>query len=88
LGNKFLFVVCRSQARLQLVEGVVVESKICRDEAFLQNCHSGEQTHGFSFHFIWRNQQDLTLSFEKSSGDSAQNVLSKRDGAVLERDVD
>ena len=85
---KLLLLVAGAQIRREFACRILVESEIRGCEAFLQDCHSGEQAHGSSFDFIRRAQQNLAVAFEECTRDAAHDVLREPDSAVVQADLD
>ncbi len=87
-GSKLPCIFRRSEARLQLSGGIVVETEVGGREALFQNGHPGEQAHRPSFHLVGRNQQHFSIALKECPGNLAQHILGKGNGAILQRDVD
>ena len=86
--GKFLRIFRRPETGLQIGGSIVVETEIGGREALFQNCHAREQAHGFSFYVVWRGQQQFSVALKKCSRNSAQHVLGKGNGAIVQSDMD
>jgi hypothetical protein len=88
MGGKLFGLLRRPQAGLQLSGSVVVEAEVrCRKTLF-ENCHSGEQAHRSALDLVGRGEKHFSVALKKCSGDSAQHILGKGDGAVFQSDMD
>src|SRR6266536_1863896 len=78
----------RRQERLQHRCRIVVESQIGRTELLVQDRHSREQSHGFTFNSVRWAQPDLPLPLEVRARNPAANVLGKRQRAIVKIEVE
>ena len=87
LGQKLLGVLGRTERRLQLGKGVVIETKISSYKFLFQDRRPGEKRHGGPLRLAAGNQQHFALAFKKSSGDMPGDILGESDGAIVKGDV-
>ena len=80
-------VLRRTEILLQLVRGIVIEPQIGRGEPFFQNTLLGEQTQRGTLPAVGRTHQHFSLALEVGAGDPAVDALRKRDGPVVEPQV-
>src|SRR5262245_9687012 len=65
LGNELFRVFCWTEGWVQLIERVVVETKIAGGNPLLQNRGAGEQGHRSPLHHIGRREQNFPVTFKK-----------------------
>ena len=87
LGEKLVRVLGWTEGRLQLGEGVVVETKISSYKFFFQDGRPGEKRHGGPLCLAAGDQQHFALALKESPGDMAGDIFGESDGAIVKSDV-
>ena len=80
-------VLRRTEVRLQVVRGIVIEPQIGRGKLFFQDTLLGEQSQSSTLPAVRRTNQHFSLALEVGAGDSAVDALRKGDGPVVEPQV-
>ena len=84
---KTIWIIRLTQVGLQFGQHIVIEAKIGIGKCLFQNRASSKERHRRALCLIRRHQQHLAVALVKRSGNVSVDRFSKRDGAIVERNM-